>query len=522
MNAPCAARFDTIGDVIRNLATIFGDKPAIVGEAGQSLSFAELVAGMGSLAQELARHGARSGDRIAILSKNRPEYIETVCAASEIGAATPLNWRLTADDILYILCDCRPQAIFADGVHADLIDRLRPQLPFVGTFVCYDEARTGWLQFAEIRSSANYGSQAKSDDVACIIYTSGTTGRPKGAELTHQNLLRNCDVGRDFVLRLEASDITLAPMPLFHVGGLWYHFFPSLSAGSTIFLQSAFDAEAALRIIRDERITNMHVVPTMLHVLIELQEKRNYDLSSLRIILYAASSIPQTVLRKAMQTLPQCDFVQSYGSTESGYITCLSPEDHREAMNNPLLSDRLLSCGRSIPGAQLRLCAMIGNPDPSIGEIEVKNGMSMRGYIGSPPTPASDFDGEWLRMGDIGRIDENGYLTILDRKNDMIVTGGENVFPRDIEDVLLTVHGVQEAAVFDIPDEKWVQRVAAAVVIHKDAGLTSADIAAAIKTKLAGFRQPKSIFVVDELPKNAAGKVLRKTLRERYGSAIES
>ncbi len=507
----------TIGDVVRHVASLHGDKIALVGEDGGETSYRACAERVARLACGLLRHGLARGERVAILSKNRPEFIETIFAASSIGAPVPLNWRLTADDILFILRDSAPRVIFADANHVALIDELRPRIGFAHVFVCYDGARRGWLAYDAMLAIAGDGPpDPQPEDTACVIYTSGTTGRPKGAELTHAGLLRNCAMGRDHVMKLGADDITLALMPLFHVGGLWYHFFPSFSAGNTIHIQSAFDPVAALHAIHARRITNMHVVPTMLHALLQKQAELNLDLSSLRLILYAASSIPPSLLRRAMETLSGCDFLQSYGSTESGFITAFTPAQHREALRNSTFEHRLNSCGRPLEDMAVRIAPLPGSADPSVGEIEVRSPMSMRGYLGAPEFARSAFNGEWLRMGDIGTIDADGFLTILDRKNDMIVTGGENVFPRDVEDILLDMPGVLEAAVFDLPDERWVQRVAAAIVVAPGAEHTPDAVASYARGRMAGFKLPKSIFIVDALPRNAAGKVLRKALRERF------
>jgi acyl-CoA synthetase (AMP-forming)/AMP-acid ligase II len=272
-----------------------------------------------------------------------------------------------------------------------------------------------------------------------------------------------------------------------------------------------FDPQGVLELMARHRVTNTHLVPTMIHTLLEQRNLASFDLSALRVMLYAASSMPVETLRRATETFA-CDFIQGYGSTEAGAVTCLNMLDHKRARAGR--NELLLSCGRALGHVDIRLAPPDNAEDDEIGEIMVKSPMTMARYWQNPDATARTIEGGWLRTGDLGRIDDEGYLYILDRKSDMIVTGGENVYPREVEDMLLQDPDIAEVAVFDLPDPRWVQKVVAAVVLRRDCAPRLILLRA--REKLAGYKCPKEIFVTDALPKNAAGKVLRKTLRETY------
>jgi acyl-CoA synthetase (AMP-forming)/AMP-acid ligase II len=272
-----------------------------------------------------------------------------------------------------------------------------------------------------------------------------------------------------------------------------------------------FDPQGVLALMAQHRVTNTHLVPTMIHALLEQPNIGEFDLSELRLMYYAASSMPTETLKRATATFA-CDFAQGYGSTEGGMVTRLTPEDHRKARGGR--DDLLLSCGRRLVGVEVRIAPPGNSEDETVGEIMVRSPMTMARYWRNPDATAATIQDGWLRTGDLGRIDDEGYLYILDRKSDMIVTGGENVYPREVEDIMLQDADILEVAVFDLPDARWVQKVVAAVVPR--GALDPDALLLRVRQKLAGYKCPKQIFVTDRLPKNAAGKVLRKVLRESY------
>jgi len=280
-----------------------------------------------------------------------------------------------------------------------------------------------------------------------------------------------------------------------------------------------FDAGEVLRHLQDRRITNVHLVPTMIAALLGHPAVATADLAHVRLIFYAASSMPPDLLKRAMQAFPGCGFSQSFGSTEAGVVTVLTPEDHERARTPE--GERLLqSCGRPFTGREVRVVDADDRPvaQGTVGEVEVRTSGAMRGYwLDDAATAAALKDG-WLKTGDLAYFDAEGYLYIVDRKNDMVVTGGENVFPTEVEAHLYADPEVKEAAVFGIPDPMWVEKVVAAVVLQPGSTATADDLIARLRLRLAPYECPKAIFFTSSLPKNALGKVLRKELRKQYGA----
>jgi len=506
---------NVIGDVYRRNAALHGDKPAFIMPDGRSRSFAEVCDRATRLGNALLARGLKPGDRVGILSRNRIEYIEAYGVSAVGLIALPLNWRLAPRELQLVLENAEPAALIIDPSFLPVVDELRAALPFVHFFLALDEAAAGYERYEDLVASGSpqpSGAAVSPDATACLLYTSGTTGAPKGAELTHRGLLLNCASAVTEMLQLTAADVTLAPMPFFHVGGMWYHLFPSFAAGCTTVIMPQFDPQGVLALMAQHRVTNTHLVPTMIHALLEQPNIGEFDLSDLRLMYYAASSMPTETLKRATATFA-CDFAQGYGSTEGGMVTRLTPEDHRKARGGR--SDLLLSCGRPLASVEVRIAPPGNSEDDTVGEIMVSSPMTLARYWRNADATAATIQDGWLRTGDLGRIDDEGYLYILDRKSDMIVTGGENVYPREVEDIMLQDADILEVAVFDLPDARWVQKVVAAVV-PRDTAIDPEALLLRVRQKLAGYKCPKQIFVTDSLPKNAAGKVLRKVLRESY------
>jgi len=505
---------NVIGDVYRRNVALHGDKPAFIMPDGRSRSFAEVCDRATRLGNALLARGLKHGDRVGILSRNRIEYIEAYGVSAAGLIALPLNWRLAPRELQLVLENAEPAALIIDPAFLPVVDELRAALPFVHCFLALDEAAAGYERYEDLVASGSpqpSGVAVSPDATACLLYTSGTTGAPKGAELTHRGLLFNCASAIAEMLQLTAADVTLAPMPFFHVGGMWYHLFPSFAAGCTTVIMPQFDPQGVLALMARHRVTNTHLVPTMIHALLEQPNIGEFDLSDLRFMYYAASSMPTETLKRATATFA-CDFAQGYGSTEGGMVTRLTPEDHRRARGGR--DDLLLSCGRPLANVGMRIAPPGNSEDDTVGEIMVRSPMTMARYWRNADATAATIQDGWLRTGDLGRIDDEGYLYILDRKSDMIVTGGENVYPREVEDIMLQDADILEVAVFDLPDARWVQKVVAAVVPR--GALDPDALLLRVRQKLAGYKCPKQIFVTDSLPKNAAGKVLRKVLRESY------
>ena len=275
----------------------------------------------------------KSGDRVGILSRNRIEYVEAYGVSAGGLIALPLNWRLAPRELQIVLENARPSALIVDASFVPVIEEMRAALPFVRRFIGFDGAATGFESYETMLSDLEptpLNVPVSPGDTACLLYTSGTTGVPKGAELIHRSLLLNSEGAIQEMFGLTDRDVTLAPMPFFHVGGMWYHLFPSFAAGCTTVIMPQFDPQGVLELMARHRVTNTHLVPTMIHTLLEQKNLASFDLSALRVMLYAASSMPVETLRRATETFA-CDFVQGYGSTEAGAVTCLNPLDHKRA-----------------------------------------------------------------------------------------------------------------------------------------------------------------------------------------------
>ena len=520
MNIVADAR--TLGDVTRGHATARPDKVAFETLEGHAVTFGDFNRRVNRLNNALADLGLRKGDRIAILSRNRPEYVEVYGLAKSGLIVVPLNWRLAPGELIKLLGHSAPKAIFVDEADRELIDNNRDALASVEHYVLFGDARDGWSNYEAMMASASDaepGASASPEDVLCLIYTSGTTGAPKGVALTHAGALGNCRTAAGEMLALTEHDHTMAVMPFFHVGGMWYHLFPSFASGCTTLILSEFEPGKLLHELEVRRISNVHLVPTMIGALLNHPAAATADLSGVRLLFYAASSMPADLLRRAMQTFSQCGFVQGYGSTEAGVVTVLDSASHRRAQEAGG-EHLLLSCGKPFSRHEVRVVDHRNEvvPQGGVGEIEVRSADVMKGYWLNDEATRLVMGNGWLKTGDLGHFDADGYLYIVDRKNDMVVTGGENVFPTEVEGYLYRDPDVLEAAVFGLPDPLWVEKVVAAVVLKPGSRVTADELIQRLRTQLAAYKCPKAIFFTASLPKNAVGKILRKELRKQYGA----
>ncbi|MGO4581486.1 long-chain-fatty-acid--CoA ligase [Cupriavidus sp. 2TAF22] len=513
----------TFGDVLCEAASAWPTKVAFETLDGRAVTFDAFNRRVNALNNAVAALGLKKGARVAVLSKNRPEYIEAYGLSKSGFIVVPLNWRLASGELTNLVRHSAPEVLIVDEEHRAVAESLRSELPGVAHYILLDEPNglpAGWLGYDALLASSPDTEPVNSalpEDVLCLIYTSGTTGAPKGVAMTHAGVTGNCAAAAQ-ELALTQEDITMAVMPLFHAGGMWYHLFPSFACGSSTVVLAEFDPGTILRELEARRITNVHLAPTMIAALLAHPSAASADLGSVRMLFYAASSMPAELLRRAMQTFPRCGFAQGYGSTEAGVVTILRPDDHRRAMQAH--GEHLLaSCGLPYPRRLVRLVDDTGRDVPlgSVGEVEVRSPNLMKGYWLDEAASERVFRAGWLKTGDLGRFDSEGFLYIVDRKNDLVVTGGENVFPTEVESYLYRDPDVAEAAVFGIPDPVWVEKVVAAVVLRPGSSATGAELIRRLRTQLAAYKCPKEVFVVGQLPKSAVGKVLRKELRKQYG-----
>jgi acyl-CoA synthetase (AMP-forming)/AMP-acid ligase II len=453
--------------------------------------------------------GVRTGDRIAVLDLNHIATVELTLAASALGAATvPANFRLSPDQIRYILSDCRPAILFvgagfSDVAHAAGAQTLVPRLVVLDEYESFLAA-----------GQPDSGASVDPDDVCLVMYTSGTTGQPKGAQLTHRSVNAH-SAACCAAMSIGPSVTTLVPMPLFHVGGSSYVQVGVYGGARTSLLREP--TPAALFGAIANGATHTFVVPTIIHGILAAGSRAVTAFGGLKSISYGAAPMPLPMLRQALDAWPETDLVQVYGMTEiSGVATLLADAAHRD----PAHPERLASGGLPLPGVETRVVDPVTLEDVKPGEkgeLWFRSAQVMRGYLNRPEATAEakTADG-WLRSGDIGRTDDAGFVYVLDRVKDMIITGGENVYGPEVENVLNACPGVSEGVIIGVPDERWGEAVKAIVVRAPGAELSADDVIAFCRGRLAHFQSPTSVEFAADLPRNATGKVLKRALREPY------
>jgi acyl-CoA synthetase (AMP-forming)/AMP-acid ligase II len=501
-----------LDDILDNAAREAPDQPALHC-GGDSWTFAalerwvaELAAGLGSL--------ARPGDRVAILAENHPAVVAAYYAVPRAGMCLVLlNYRLAAPELAAMLRDSGARVLIGER---DLLDRLHSSLaecPDLAVRVAIDAARAGEIHLDQVPADAASQPVARTaDDLAWLIYTSGTTGRAKGAMLSHANLIAGL-VAASLGRPVHADDRYLYPFPLCHVSG--YNVCVHHLHRRPVVLLRRFEPGAVIDAVDRHRVTSMSLAPTMIAMLLDDPRTAGADFSTVRSIGYGAAAIPVAVLRRAIERFG-CDFAQGYGMTElAGNAVFLDAAAHRRGLaGEPHL---LAAAGQPGPLIGLRIVDEGGADVPAgtVGEIAVRGPQVTAGYWGDAAGTAACMRDGWFQTGDLGRRDAEGFLYIVDRKKDIVVTGGENVSSREVEDVLHMHPGVREASVIGEPDPRWGENVCAFVAVRDGATVGEAELIEFVRAHLAGYKRPKRVLFVDELPKNASGKVAKVELRER-------
>ncbi|PSM39807.1 o-succinylbenzoate--CoA ligase [Streptomyces dioscori] len=475
---------------------------------GTTLTYGGLYERTTRLAHALRARGVRRGDRIAYLGPNHPSYLETLFAAGTLGAVfVPLNTRLAGPEIAYQLEDSGAKVL----VHGPESEGLVAGLPGTCEVRTYVEVGAGYDQLLAAASEEAIDEPVTADDTCVIMYTSGTTGRPKGAMLTHGNLTWNAVnvlVDQDLI----ADERALVSAPLFHTAGLNMLALPVLLKGGTCVLVEAFDPAATLDLIERHRITFMFGVPTMFEQVARRPGWADADLSSLRMLSCGGSPVPTPLIAAYQER--GLTFLQGYGMTEASPGVLFLDAEHAVTKAGSAGVPHFFSDVRVVrPGLTPADLADVGET----GEIVVRGPHVMPGYWGSPDETAAVFSDGWFRSGDAARIDEDGYVTVVDRIKDMIISGGENVYPAEIEDCLLAHPGIAECAVIGVPDEKWGEVPRAVVVAREGVELDPDEVLASLTGHLAKYKIPKSVVLADELPRTASGKLLKSRVRRRYG-----
>ena len=518
-------KIGTYADIVYRNALLYSNEDAFIYGSAR-ITFSEYNARVNSLIHALNAMGVKKGDVLGILSWNCLEYADAYGAAMKGGfISSPYNPRLQASELDYLINYSEANTLFVGRELVDMVNSLRPRIPKVKNFISFEGTAPGMIGEQDLlaqHSKDEPDIQVEEDDPLFLFYTSGTTGVPRGALYTHRRAMEDTRVFPT-ALSLEQGDKQLELMPLFHVAckNFWGFFF---AGGSNILMpQRSFDPEATVQTLQNEKATDIHLVPTHLAAILALPNIEKYDLSSIKRIFYSASPMPFEILKKGMAKWgPR--FVQIYGSTEDGpNVTLLSKRQHNILDRPEEELEVLTSAGFPIIGVHARIVDEKGNDvEPGeVGEIVVQSKSLMQEWWHKPDETRETVVNGWCHTGDMGRYDEKGYIYIADRKRDMVVSGGENIFPREVEEVLYKHPAVQEAAVIGIPDPYWVEKVHAVVVLKKGASVTDQELIDFCKQNLARFKAPKSVEFVEALPKTSTNKILKRELREKYWAGMK-
>jgi acyl-CoA synthetase (AMP-forming)/AMP-acid ligase II len=508
--------------VTRN-ARYWPDRPAILFHE-QVTTFRQLDDRSSRLANALLALGARKGDRVAIQSWNRPELIELECALYKAGLVkVALNARLSPAEVVETITNADPVVVIAGPGHAQSVANLAPRLPGVRHYVAFGGEQDGFRSYEELLQGASAVSPdvpMAPEDLAVLHYTSGSTGKLKAAMQTVGNRmasLRKVIIGR---LRAGPGDVLALAGPITHASGMFMQ--PFLFQGGTILLHDRFDPEAFLASIEKHRVTACFLVPTMINMIVAHPRVKAYDLSSLKQVTYGSAPMAPARIREAWQVFGPV-LSQGYGAGETtGGLVALTTEDHREAIEDGR-AELLSSCGRLFSEAELRLVDDEGSEvgPGEVGEIVIRGPDVFAGYWREPELTAAAIKDGWLHTGDLARADERGFLFIVDRKKDMVISGGFNVYPTEVEQALYQHPAVYEVCVIGVPDPVWGEAIKAVVVLRDGHAATDADLIEHCRPLLADFKKPRSIDFIRELPKNGNGKLSRKDVKERYWSGQE-
>lgn len=501
-------------------------RDAVVFE-GKRWSYSQVNERVNRLGNALIKLGIKKEDRVAMLQVNCPEVLEAYYAAAKLGSIfVPLNFRAKVDEISYMLGSSEARVLFVGKRYLDMVRAILPDLPTIEHCVSLDGKEVDMVSYDELIASftdEEVLTDIADEDITILMYTAGTTGRPKGVPLRHDSfagyVLENVNpVSPD----IEEKNLLVAP--LYHVAGI-QAMLAAIYGGRTLVLMRQFESKEWLETAQRERVDRTMLVPTMLKNIIDNPDFTTYDLSSLKVITYGAASMPLEVITRAIKLMPWVKFINAFGQTETcSTITALGPEDHNiegtEAEKEKKLKRLASSIGRPLPDVEVKIIGENGEELApfEVGEIVARGPRIMKSYWGKEQSTAQAFTADgWLITGDRGWLDEEGYIFLAGRGDDMIIRGGENISPEEVENVLHSHPKIEEAAVIGVPDPEWGQQPRAVVVLKKEEKAGEEEIMEYCRSRLASFKRPRSVVFVDSLPRNSMGKVMRKKLREQYG-----
>jgi len=522
----CRYAIGTWADIIYRNALLYPEDEAFI-FGKERITFAQFNARVNRLIHALRSMGVKKGDGIGMVSWNCLEYCDVYGAAMKGGfIISPLNPRLQPSELDYLINYSEINTLFVGHELIERVSQLRQRFPKVKNYISLETSAPHMVLYHDLflaHSEEEPDVQVKEGDPFLIFYTSGTTGTPRGALYTEG---RNIENTRTKALQIGAvrGDKHIMILPFFHIGGyshFWSFFY--VGASNVIMSQGSFNPIATLQSIQNEKATDLHIVPTHLVSMLTVPDVEKYDLSNLKRIWYAASPMPTELLKRGIEKFGPI-FLQGYGQSESGpEITFMSKKSH-QVLDKSLEEQKILaSCGQPSLGVHVRIVDENNNDvEPNmIGEIVLQSKAMMVEYWHKPDETHNVMADQWLHTGDMGYYDQQGHIFIVDRKKDMIITGGENVYPREIEEILYQHPAVAEAVIIGVPDELWIERVHAIVVLKGGGNATGDEIIEFCKQRLARYKAPKSVEFLEFLPKNPQGKILKRELREKYWKELE-
>ncbi|MFQ5987647.1 MAG: long-chain-fatty-acid--CoA ligase [Dehalococcoidia bacterium] len=508
-------------------SAICPDRPAIIFE-GKRFTFSELSERVNRLANALVDLGIEKGEGVAILQVNCNQYVEAYYAVAKIGAIfVPLNFRAKRDELVYMLNNSEATTLFVGERYVELVNSMRPDLPLVKHYISIEGKQEGMLDYEELLASASdeeVFTDIADEDITMLMYTAGTTGLPKGVPLSHNSfglyVLENVNPADP-----EIEETNLLTMPLYHVAGA-QAMLAATYGGRSLAMMRQFEVDEWLETVQRERANRAMLVPTMLKRVIDHPDLDKYDLSSLKVITYGAAPMPFEVIKKAIGLFPGVNFINAFGQTETAStITTLGPDDHiiegTEEEKEKKLRRLTSSIGRPMSDVEMKIIDEAGNdlPPGEVGEIVARGPRVMSGYWKDAEKTAKAITADgWLHTGDMGYMDEEGYFYLAARADDLIIRGGENISPEEVENVLYSHPAVEEAAVIGVPDPEWGQEPRAIVVLKEGKTTTAEELIEFCRERMASFKRPRSVVFTDELPRTSTGKVLKRVLREEYGA----
>jgi len=510
-----------LADVTRHWARHRPDQVASIFQ-GRKTTYAALDRRCSQIANGIIAAGVKPQSRIGYLGKNSDLYFELLFGAAKANVVVVgINWRLAGPEVEYIANDAEVEMMFVDQEFFGLVEQIKDSLGTVKTFVSISGRHGKWQDFRSWRDSQSDTDPMlpiDQEDVCVQMYTSGTTGRPKGVQMTNRGFfaLRASEERAGEWATWDENDVIMVPMPVFHIGGTGWGFQGYYYGASVVILTQAEPGEI-IRSIQEYRVTKVFVVPAVLAFMLQHEESRKADFSHVRVVLYGASPIPEDTLVRAMKTF-NCPFVQLYGMTETnGTVVSLPFEEHKPG------SERLKAAGKPYDVVEAIIADGQGNPLPprEVGEIVIKSPSIMKGYWNLPEATAEAVRDGWYYSGDAGYMDEDGFIYVYDRVKDMIVSGGENIYPAEVESALSRHDAVSDIAVIGVPSARWGEEVKAIIVKAPGAEVTEDEVIAFARTQIAGYKCPKSVEFVEELPRNPSGKLLKKELREPYWKGVD-